>query len=88
MIKKYNKSEYKILSERFNKMSFLQKLITIKSNPTLFSIECDGVNLRLRLEDDAMNLGLDSYFSFPEFVDFEVINSLCKLVDLNVKELK
>lgn len=85
---KYTEAQYKTLAERFNKQSFLQKLVTIKQNPTLFSIECDGVNIRLRLEDEAMQLGIDSYFSFSEFVDFELINSLCKLADLNVKELK
>lgn len=84
----YSDSQYKTLASRFNANSFLGKSVLIKQNPTLFSIECDGVNLRLRLEEGAMNLGLDSYFSFPEFVDFEVINSISKLADLNIKELK
>lgn len=84
----YSYTQYKTLASRFNSNSFLGKLVPIKQNPTLFSIECDGVNLQLRLEEEAMNLGLDSYFYFPEFVDFEVINSLCKLADLNIKELK
>ncbi len=84
----YTESNYKLLAERFNKMSFLQKLITIKQNPNIFYIECDGVNLRLRLEDEAMKLSLDSYFSFPEFLNFEVIKDLCKLADLPIKELK
>lgn len=83
----YTEVQYKTLASRFNTNSFLGKLVLIKQNPTLFYIECDGVNLRLRLEDEAMKLGLDSYFSFPEFVDFEVISNLCKLADLNVKEL-
>lgn len=84
----YTEAQYKTLASRFNSNSFLGKLVLIKQNPTLFSIECDGVNLRLRLENEAMQLGIDSYFSFPEFVDFEVISSICKLVDLNIKELK
>lgn len=84
----YSQTQYKTLASRFNANSFLGKLVLIKQNPSLFSIECDGVNLRLRLEDEAMNLGLDSYFSFPEFVDFEVISSLGKLADLSIKELK
>lgn len=85
----YSESQYKTLASRFNSNSFLGKLVLIKQNPTLFSIECDGVNLRLRLlDDEAMKSGFDSYFSFPEFVDFEVINSISKLADLNIKELK
>lgn len=86
---KFSTAQYKTLGERFSKQSFLGKLVLIKQNPSLFSIECDGVNLRLRLlDEDAMKIGTDSYFSFPEFVDFEVINSLCKLADLDIKELK
>jgi hypothetical protein len=37
---------------------------------------------------EAMNLGLDSHFSFPEFIDFEVLKDICKLADLPVKELR
>ena len=83
----YTEAQYKTLASRFNSNSFLGKLVLIKQNPSLFSIECDGVNLRLRLEDEAMKIEIDSHFSFPEFVDFEVISSICKLADLPVKEL-
>lgn len=84
---KFNVEQYKTLASRFNSNSFLGKLVLIKQNPTLFSIECDGVNLRLRLEDEAMKIGIDSHFSFPEFVDFEVISNICKLADLDINEL-
>jgi hypothetical protein len=86
---KFTENQYKTLGERFSSQSFLGKLILIKQNKELFSIETDGVNLRLRLNDiEAMNLGIDSYFSFPEFIDFEILRDICKLADLNIKELK
>jgi hypothetical protein len=86
---KFTESQYKTLGERFSSQSFLGKLVLIKQNSELFSIETDGVNLRLRiLDEDAMKAGIDSYFSFPEFVDFEVMRDICKLADLNIKELR
>ena len=86
---KYSIENYKVLGERFSSQSFLGKLVLAKQNAELFSIETDGVNLRLRINDeDAMKAGIDSYFSFPEFVDFEVMRDICKLADLNIKELK
>jgi hypothetical protein len=86
---KFNIEQYKTLGERFSKQSFLGKLVLIKQQKDLFEIESDGYNIRLRLLDlEAMNLGLDKYFSFPEFVDFEVMRDICKLADLNIKELK
>jgi hypothetical protein len=86
---KFTSEQYKTLGERFNEKSFLGKLVLIKQQKDLFEIESDGYNIRLRLLDlEAMNLGLDKYFSFPEFVDFEVMRDICKLTDLNIKELK
>jgi hypothetical protein len=86
---KFTLEQYKTLGERFNEKSFLGKLVLIKQQKDLFEIESDGYNIRLRLLDlEAMNLGLDKYFSFPEFVDFEVMRDICKLADLPVKELK
>jgi hypothetical protein len=86
---KFTESQYKTLGERFNKQSFLGKLVLIKQQKDLFEIESDGYNIRLRINDmEAMNLGLDSHFSFPEFIDFEVLKDICKLADLPVKELR
>lgn len=85
----YTKEQWRTLSDRFNSNSFLGKLILIKSNPEIFYIQSDGYNIRLRLIcENAMHDGFDAYFSFPEFVGFEVISSLSKLGDLNIKELK
>jgi len=86
---KYTKEQYIQLGERFSKSSLTGKLILIKNNQELFQIESDGYNLRLRLlDDEAMCLGLDSYFSFPEFVDFSFLRDVLRLVDINnLKEL-
>jgi len=80
----YNKEQYKTLSERFNSQSFTGKLIIIKNNPSLFEIEVDDYNLRLRLLDqEAQRLEIDKWFSFPEFITFEILRDLFKLVDIN-----
>jgi len=84
----YSKEQYITLSERFNKQPFLGKLILIKNNPELFILEVDGTNVRLRLENDAMVLGLDSYFSFPEFFEYFHLKDIFSLADIKVKELK
>lgn len=63
----YNIEQYKTLADRFNKMSFLQKLLTIKNNKELFTIETDGYNIRLRLEEEAQKLELDLLFSSLHF---------------------
>lgn len=84
----YTENNYKKLSERFNKQPFIGKLITIKNNPDLFKIESDGTNLRLRLLDnEAMELGLDLYFNFPEFVEFEQIRDIFSLIDIKINKL-
>ena len=85
---KFSRTQYIELSKRFNKMSLLQKLVIIKSNPEIFELYTDGYNWRLRLENEAQGLELDLLFEFEEFSTFEVISSICKLADLNVKELK
>lgn len=85
----YNEQQYKTLAERFNKMSFLQKLITIKQNSEIFYIETDGYNFRLRLVDEsAMKNGFDDYFSFPGFLEFSHIKDIFSLGNIAVKELK
>ena len=84
----YSKEQYITLSERFNKQPFLGKLILIKNNPELFILEVDGTNVRLRLENDAMLLNLDSYFSFPEFFEYSHLKDIFSLGNIAIKELK
>ena len=85
----YTEKSYIKLSERFNRQSFMGKIITIKNNPTLFKIETDGTNLRLRLLDnEAMELGLDLKFNFPEFVEFEQMRDIFNLIDVKIDKLK
>jgi len=85
---KYTETEYKTLSERFNKMSLLQKIVTVKQNPDIFELYTDGYNWRLRLEENAQELGLDLLFKFEEFSTFELMRDICKLADLNIKQLR
>ena len=84
----YNIEQYKTLADRFNNMSFLQKLFTIKNNKELFTIETDGYNIRLRLEEEAQKLELDLLFSFPTFLEYQHLKDIFSLVDINTKELK
>ncbi len=85
----YTVEQYRTLSERFNKMSFLQKLITIKNNDTLMYIETDGYNIRLRFFDKGvMERGDDLLFSFPQFLDYSHLKDIFSLGNINVKELK
>lgn len=84
----YSIEQYKILADRFNKMSFLQKLLTIKNNKDLFTLETDGYNVRLRLEENAQKLELDLLFSFPSFLEYQHLKDIFSLVDINTKELK
>lgn len=85
----YTEKIYRKLADRFNKQSFMGKLILIKNNPELFKIECDGTNLRLRLLDNgAMENGVDSFFQFPEFIEFEHIRDMFTLIDVKIDNLK
>ena len=85
----YTKDQWQKLGERFNKQSFLSKLVTIKNNPSIFYIETDGYNIRLRLLDDsAMKAGYDDLFEFPEFFEYSHLRDVFSLIDINVKELK
>jgi len=85
----YTVEQYRTLSERFNKMSFLQKLITIKNNDTLMYIETDGYNVRLRFFDnEVMKRGDDLLFSFPQFLEYSHLKDIFSLGNINVKELK
>ena len=85
----YTVEQYRTLSERFNKMSFLQKLITIKNNDTLMYIETDGYNIRLRFFDKGvMERGDDLLFFFPQFLEYSHLKDIFSLGNINVKELK
>ena len=85
---KYNLEQYTTLSERFNSQTFLGKLITIKNNPEIFTIELDGTNVRLRLEEDAQKAEIDLLFSFPVFLEYSHLKDIFSLSDINIKELK
>ncbi|HQJ57207.1 MAG TPA: hypothetical protein PLH46_06160 [Caldisericia bacterium] len=88
-MKQLTEAEYKILAERFNKMTFLQKLITIKNNENLMFIETDGYNVRLRFVDqEVMKRENDLLFSFPEFFDYSHLKDIFSLSDIKVRELK
>ena len=84
----YSIEQYKILAERFNSQSFTQKLITIRDNPNIFTLESDGYNCFLRLEFEAMVLELDLLFNFPQTLDYEHLKAVFSLIDLTVKELR
>lgn len=85
---KYTINQYKELSERFNKQSLLQKILTIKQNPEIFELYTDGYNWRLRLEESAQELELDLLFQFEEFSSFKLMKDVFSLNDINIKELK
>ena len=88
-MKQLTQADYKILSERFNKMSFLQKSITIKNNEELMYIETDGYNIRLRFVDQkVMERGDDLLFSFPEFFEYSHLKDIFSLTDIKIKELR
>ena len=85
----YTVEQYKTLGERFSKQSFLGKLVLIKQQKDLFEIETDGYNVKLRiLDNEAMELNIDSYFSFPEFFEYSHLKDIFSLSDINIKELK
>lgn len=88
-MKQLTETDYKTLSERFNKMTFLQKLITIKNNENLMFIESDGYNVRLRFVDqEVMKRENDLLFSFPEFFDYSHLRDIFSLSDIKVRELR
>lgn len=89
MIRKYSEEQYKELSNRFNSQSLLGKLIIIRNNSELFSLEMDDINIRLRLSDDtAMYSNIDDWFDFPKFISFTLLKDIFSLSDINIKELK
>ena len=85
---KYTEAQYKTLADRFNKMTFLHKLITIKNTPQLFYLESDGYNVELRLlDDDAMFNGFDDLFEFPTTFEFRHLKDVFSLIDIKVEKL-
>lgn len=84
----YTEQQYKTLSDKFNKMTLLQKILTIKQNPSIFELYTDGYNWRLRLENKAQELGLDLLFEFEEFSSFKLMKDIFSLSDIAIKELK
>ena len=76
--------QYKTLAEKFNKMSLLQKILTIKQNLSIFELYTDGYNWRLRLENGAQELGLDLLF---EFSSFKLMKDIFSLSDISIKEI-
>ncbi len=85
---KFTKDQWTTLSERFNKQSFLGKLMIIKNNSDIFYIQADGVNVRLRLHcEESMREGYDLLFSFCDFFSFAEIRDVFSLIDIKVKEL-
>jgi hypothetical protein len=82
-------ANYITLAERFNKMGFLQKLITIKNNTELMYIETDGYNVRLRFfDDEVMKRGDDLLFYFPQFLEYSHLKDIFSLGNINIKELR
>ena len=86
---KYTEIQYKALSERFNKMPFIQKLITIKNNSEIFLLEVSDGNLFLRLrDDDAMFKEYDLFFEFPQFLSDKDYSDLFLFIDIKIKVVK
>lgn len=83
----YSIENYKLLAERFNKMSFLQKIITVKQQSDLFILEVDDCsNFFLRLNDkDAMKNEIDTLFEFPQEWSGKSFQVLFSLIDINIK---
>lgn len=42
MTRKYNKEQYQVMAKKFNKMNFLQKVLTIRNTPQVFKLEEDN----------------------------------------------
>lgn len=83
----YSEIQYRKLAERFNSQSFTQKLITIRNNPNIFTLETNGYMCYLRLENDAQMLELDLLFNFPQTLDYEHLKAIFTLINLPVKQL-
>lgn len=84
---KYSETAYKTLAERFNNMSFLQKIIVVKQQPEIFILEVDDCsNFFLRLNDeDAMNQGIDLLFEFPQDFSAQSFKTIFDLGGISLK---
>jgi len=86
---KYTKENYIELSKRFNNQPFLGKLILIRNHSDIFTLETDGFNYRLRLEEEAQQLELDLLFQFPQTLEYKHMKDIFSLSDINnIKELR
>jgi hypothetical protein len=86
---KYTEKQYRQLSDRFNKMSFLQKLLTIKNNSEIFLLEVSEGNFFLRLHDnDAMFKEYDLLFEFPQFLGDKDYLTLFNFIDIKISIVK
>lgn len=83
---KFTLNQYQTLAGRFNKMNFLQKVITVKQQE-IFILESDmHGNLSLRLDDfDAMSQELDLLFIFPEQLSGSELKIIFDLGGINLK---
>jgi hypothetical protein len=89
MVVKYTEKQYRQLSDRFNKMSFLQKLLTIKNNSEIFLLEVSDGNFFLRLHDnDAMFKEYDLLFEFPQFLEDKDYLTLFNFIDIKLAIVK
>lgn len=82
---KFTEKQYRELGRRFSEKSFLAKILTIKQNPEIFTLEVSDGNLFLRLEDDAMWVEIDLLFEFPQNLSDKDWKSLFSLIDINIK---
>lgn len=81
----YTEKQWEILSERFNKMSFLGKLMLIKQHPTIFKLEEDNSWFMLRLNcEEAMTNEYDMLFEFPNELSSSDIRNLFWLGDIKL----
>jgi hypothetical protein len=83
---KYNLEQYKTLAERFNAMSFLQKIMTVKQQD-IFILEVDNhSNFFLRLDDnEAMQKELDLLFEFPQELSGKEFKAIFDICNINLK---
>ncbi len=82
-----NKEQYQELGKRFSEKGFTGKVMLIKMHSDIFYLESDGYNFFLRLVDEsAMQNGFDSYFSFPQNLEFTEMKELFSLIGINLKK--
>ena len=83
---KYSLEQYKTLSERFNAMSFLQKIMTIKQQD-IFILEVDNHSnffLRINCEQSMFN-EVDLLFEFPQALSGKEFKAIFDICNINLK---